>query len=225
MTEKDIIQETNRYYRARAPWHDDYMSYTNYDEMVKLLEPLVKPVQEAFAGRDVLEIACGTGTWTQVIARVANSVLATDVVDTMIDIAKVKTTGISTINYKAADAYSLGNIDAEFNAAFAADWWSHIPLSKIKQFLNALYSKLQTDSVVIFLDMLPDERLVGMTPHTDNEGNRIGVRTLPDGNEYEVIKNFQTKVELCDILEPFSKTIDYIEYDELKRWMIKYTLK
>ena len=136
MTEEDIIQETNRYYRARAVWHDDYMSYTNYDEMVKLLEPLVKLVQEAFAGRDVLEIACGTGTWTQVMARVANSVLATDVADTMIDIAKVKTTGISTINYKAADAYLLDNIDAEFNGAFAADWWSHMPLSKIKQFLH-----------------------------------------------------------------------------------------
>ena len=59
--------------------------------------------------------------------------------------------------------------------------------------------------------------------YLDDEGNRISIRTLPDGSRFQVVKNFPTEGELRETLSPFADDICYCEHDGLRRWLLAYT--
>jgi demethylmenaquinone methyltransferase/2-methoxy-6-polyprenyl-1,4-benzoquinol methylase len=75
------------YYARRAPEYEQIYHRPERQQDLRKLEQLVT---QAFCGLDVLEIACGTGYWTQFIAKQARSVLATDCNREVIDIAREK---------------------------------------------------------------------------------------------------------------------------------------
>src|ERR1044071_6980487 len=86
MNRKKILDEQLTYYRARAPEYDEWFMRTGrYDRgpehrsewfsegaiMEAALEPVVR-------GKQVLELACGSGRWTKYLARWTASTLAVD---------------------------------------------------------------------------------------------------------------------------------------------------
>ena len=220
MPAKDLIEEMNAYYARRAPWHDSYMSYTTPEAMEKLLAPLIKFVEPFIKDMNILEIACGTGNWTRVLSDRARSVTATDVSIETIRIARGKTSEVENIVYEVIDGYSIDELPGEFDVAFAADFWSHIPKSMIAPFLEKLKLRLKKNGRVIFLDMLYRKEFDEEGFFYDDEGNRISLRTLPDGSRFRVIKNFPSEAELGDTLKNFTTEFDYWEYRELKRWLL-----
>src|SRR5437016_12793062 len=72
-----------------------------------------------FAGRDVLEVACGTGYWTRVISGSAKSILATDINEEVLEIARHKTYPNRNVAFQIADAYTLANGTGHFSAGLA----------------------------------------------------------------------------------------------------------
>ena len=224
MSVTNLIEEMNDYYGERLPYHDKYMSYTNTLNMERLLGPVIRRFEGDIAGKDVLEIACGTGNWTQVLSKRAHSVVATDIHDEYLIVARKKNRQRDNITFKVADAYTLAGIDRSFNAAFGGDWFSHMPKSKIPIFIEALHSKLLPGSNVVMIDMLPNPELDKMFSHIDEEGNVIQKRALPNGKEYRVIKNFPTKKELLDYLKNDAMNVNYYEDRRLLRWVLSYTV-
>ena len=222
MTSRDLIEEMNAYYAHRAPWHDEYLSYVDDRQMEELLGPLIKRVEPMVRRRSVLEIACGTGNWTQVLSKRADSVLGVDVNESMLEIARTKTYGPGPVQFDTADAYNLNTIDRTFTAAFASDWWSHVPRPMLPRFLESLHGRLEPGAVVIFIDMLPQDDLGQIDTRFDDEGNRIDRRRLPDGQEYWVVKNFPTEIEIRTVLSNRAANIEYYEDDPLKRWLVTY---
>ena len=224
MVDRDYITEMNRYYSSCAPWHDEFMGYKSNEAMEALLRPIIEWIEPYMSDRDVLEIACGTGNWTQVLSKRAHSVLATDVNSAGIEIARKKPYVRDNVTFRVADAYTLEGVDGRFTAAFAADWWSHIPLAAIPAFVESLAGKLESGSPVVLLDMLPREELNRMFSHYDDEGNRISRRPLPNGEVFHVVKNFPTEQELRRAFARRAAEVDYKEHDALRRWVLTVTL-
>ena len=82
-----ISEETARYYAARAPEYDLSAGYLTLDaDPVRVAKK--KRYQQLFRGHDVLELACGTGYWTAVLAETAKSVVGIDVNPEMISRAQ-----------------------------------------------------------------------------------------------------------------------------------------
>jgi len=224
MNAKALIEQMNAYYKLHAPLHDGCMNYTGNAKMEKLLAPIIGCCEEYVTDKNILEIACGTGNWTQVLAKRARSVLATDVNETVLEIARTKSYSSDKIEFQVADAYSLNTIDGTFNAAFAADWWSHIPKSAISVFLKSLHGKLCPGARVIIIDMSFRD-IFARDYYLDEEGNAIYKRRLSNRQEFEVVKNFPTEKELIDIFYGIANDIEYREFNSLKRWMLTYTTK
>src|SRR5438874_920005 len=94
-------------------------------------------------GRRVLEVACGTGYWTVLVARTAAALVATDAVDEPMQIARAKEYGPHSVRFEIADAYALDPALGRFDAAMAIFWWSHVPRSRIGAFLSSLHAPLE----------------------------------------------------------------------------------
>ena len=224
MRNDDLIQQMNQYYNLRAGWHDSYMGYTSNAEMELLLAGVIQRFEKYLTDRDVLEVACGTGNWTQVLARRARSVTATDASQSAIDIALTKPYE-GSVTLKRVDAYALEELPGEFDVAFAGDWLSHVPKAAIPGFITGLHTRLRPGAKVIFLDMMASEHFDAETVSFDGDGNRVSERALLDGEKFMVVKNFPREKELRAIFAPFAIDVEYYVEEPLKRWLLIYTRK
>ena len=208
------------YYDKRVPWHDEYMSYRSNADMETLLGPIIKLFEQDIRDKEIIEIACGTGNWTQVLAKRARSVVATDASSTATEVAKRKLPAISNTVFEVADAYALKSMDRVFDVVFAADWWSHVPKSALTEFLSGVHHLLRVGGKAIFLDMMMNDFFAQEEAFQDDDGNRVSIRTLPDGSRFHVVKNFPTEGELREALSLFANDVFYFEHDGLHRWLL-----
>lgn len=205
------------YYARRAP---EYEQIYHRPERQQDLRKLEQVVTQAFCGLDVLEIACGTGYWTQFIAKRARSVLATDCNREVIDIARDKDYAPCTVSFVESDAYSLTNIEGTRSAGCSGFWWSHMPKSKLSIFIKALHSQLDDYAPVVLIDNRYVEGNSLPVSRHDAEGNTYQMRRLADGSEHEVLKNFPTMAELTTQLMPYAHDleIEFLTY----YWLATY---
>ena len=213
-----LTDDVARYYAARAQAYDASAGYV--DALAeRLREPIKERFREALMGRDVLEIACGTGYWTEVIAMAARSVLATDIDPGMIALARSRLSSIGNVRCQIADAYTLNGVQGYFTAAFSHWWWSHVPKSRVKEFLRVLHGKLVPGALVVFADQLPYE---WPDRRCDAEGNSLERRTVGDGRSWEIVKNFPTEKEITGHLAGLGVGTSYREYPESGYWALTY---
>src|SRR5688572_5301225 len=93
-----------KYYRDRA---QEYERIYHKPERQEDIRAGGQRLKEIFKGKSVLEIACGTGFWTEFISESADFVLATDVNQTVIDIAQSKGMDKRRVEFKVADLYTF----------------------------------------------------------------------------------------------------------------------
>ncbi len=213
-----LTDDVARYYAARAEVYDASAGYM--DALAEQLrEPIKTRFQQALRGYDVLEIACGTGYWTEVIAVAARSVLATDIDPGMISLARSKLGSVGNVRCEVADAYTLNSVHGCFTAAFSHWWWSHVPKSRLRELLSVLHKKLTPGALVVFADQLLYE---WADRRRDQEGNLLEHRTLRDGSRWEIVKNFPTEQEIAEQLAGLAAPFSYREYPEAGYWTLTY---
>src|SRR6185369_11802148 len=136
------------YYRRRAAEYEGvYAKPERQADLARLREIL----PQRLAGRRILEVACGTGYWTALVARTAGAVVATDAAREPLDLARAKAQ-VEAVRFETADAYSLPAQLGVFDGALAAFWWSHVPGRRIPEFLESLHARLEPGARVLLLD-------------------------------------------------------------------------
>ena len=173
-----------------------------------------------FGGRDVLEIACGTGYWTGFVAMRAASVLATDVNEEVLELARRKTYPRDNVSFARLDIYSREDFPHPFDAGLAAFWWSHVPRQSQGRFIEHFHRRLQPGAVVVLLDNRYVEGSSTPLARTDEHGNTYQTRTLDDGTRYEVLKNIPDESELTGALGNSALALEYVELDYF--WYVSY---
>ena len=180
------------YYRRRA---GEYERIYAWPERQDDLASLKKAIPEALRGCNVLEVACGTGYWTERISRTAKRIVATDIAPEPMGLARAKTYGCP-VEFHIADAYAIDPALGVFDGAFAGFWWSHVPLSRRTEFLQSLHARLAPGARVVMFDNRYVEGAMHPIVERDAEGNTYQRRALDDGSENRVLKNFPSREEL-----------------------------
>ena len=181
------------YYAKRAAGYERiYARPERQADLAELRERLGK----LFAGRKLLELACGTGWWTEAIAPYAAGVTALDVNEEVLAIARAKHYPQGRVTFAIGDAYAPPGLGRDHDGLFAGFWWSHVPIRRVDAFLAGAMRAVAPGALVAFLD----NRYVGGSStalsRTDAEGNTYQTRKLDDGSEHEVLKNFPTQADL-----------------------------
>lgn len=205
------------YYAARVLQYERVYAMPERQTELRALEAWL-PAQ--FAQRRVLEVACGTGWWTQHGARDAAAWLATDVNDQALAIARAKPMPPS-VRFARADAHALDGLPgAPFSAAFAGFWWSHVPRAALPAWLDGLHEQLEPGATVIFLDNRWVEGSSTPISRCDVDGNSYQQRALDDGSVHEVLKNFPSRADALHALGERARNADWIE--SAHYWLLAY---
>lgn len=181
------------YYARRAP---EYERFYDKPERQADLALLKKRVSALCAGRRVLEVACGTGWWTEALAPAAAQVTALDVNEETLRIARTKKLPPGRVEFLRADAYVLPDLGRRHELLFAAFWWSHVPLERLDAFLDGCVRAVAPGALLAFLDGRYVEGSSTPPSRRDAAGNSYQARTLEDGSAHEVLKNYPADSEL-----------------------------
>lgn len=218
MTTPHASPEMQQYYATRAPHYD---AVYRKPERARDLAFLTTHLPGRLHGKEVLEVACGTGWWTQHIAPVARRHVATDLTAQPLALARLRPC-VDQVEFVQADAYALPPSLGDFDAAFAGLWFSHVPRRARLPFLNSLHARLRPGARVLWLDNTDTQLKDFPIVETDADGDTFQARTLPDGSLHRVLKNFPTAAELAALLEPFAEGFEFRRLENF--WLCEYRL-
>jgi protein-L-isoaspartate O-methyltransferase len=196
------------YYRDRSAEYDAiYAKPERQDDLARLrdvLPPLV-------ADSTVLEIAAGTGYWTRTLSASAAAITATDINRETLNVARTREYGPASVTFQVADAYALHEVPGQFDTAFIGFFWSHVLRADLPRFLDGLHARLGSGARVIILD----NRYVpgSSTPisRTGPDGDTFQRRTLHDGRDYEIVKNFPARSQFTADIAAIGAEVEWTE--------------
>ena len=214
-----IDPDMRRYYAERAPYYDAVYLRPERAADIAFLRAWI-PAQ--LAGRRVLEVACGTGYWTQHLIPVAMGLTATDATAEPLSFARLRP-GADKAVFAEADAYALPDRLGRFDGAFAGLWLSHVPRRRIPEFLESLHARLEPGAVVVMIDNNEVQLKDLPIAETDGHGDSWQHRPLRDGSVHRVLKNFPTKVELESMVAGAAESSEYRMLENF--WAFRYRLR
>ncbi|HKA44895.1 MAG TPA: class I SAM-dependent methyltransferase [Burkholderiales bacterium] len=199
--------ELRKYYAARAREYEKIYEKPERQADLRKLEVLLP---DMLAGRRVLELACGTGYWTQFLIRKAEHIVAVDASPETLELAVAKELPSQQVEYQVADVYELSAALGTFDGAFAGFWWSHVPVRDQPRFLKSLDERLRPGARIALLDNRYVEGNSTPISHRDDDGNTFQRRRLDDGSEHVVLKNFPTEQQLRRVIGAYGRKMEFL---------------
>ncbi len=206
-----------RYYALRGiEMEEAFKCPGRASDTKQLAEELPRLVE----GLNVLEIACGTGYWTQFLAQRARSVTAVDINEELLALARAKKLPRERVSFLRHDAWELARLRGSFNAAVGLFWWSHIPQFRLRAFLTAVNRAVEPGSLVVFVDNLAQDCRRTPPVGVDSDGNSYQRRLLRSGEAFDIIKNYPSRRSIFDVLDGLGTDIRYHALECV--WMVSY---
>jgi 2-polyprenyl-3-methyl-5-hydroxy-6-metoxy-1,4-benzoquinol methylase len=196
-----VLRDQLEYYQARANEYDEwFFRQGRYDHgpehrtawfsEVALIEAALH--QELQSG-EVLELACGTGLWTQHLVRQHSRVVALDASPEAIAINRRRVQS-SVVEYVVTDLFTW-QPEARFDAVFFSFWLSHVPRIEFERFWAKVGASLQPNGRVFFIDSLLEQASTARD-HAPVDQSGLVKRRLNDGREYKIVKIFYEPASL-----------------------------
>ena len=208
------------YYAARAPEYDRVYGKPERQADLRAIE---RWLPAALGGRSLLEVACGTGYWTHFLAPVAPRILGVDASAETLAIARSRVPA-AHVQFVVGDAYRLPVAPGGFEAGFAGFWFSHVPRSRVAEFLRGFHAALAPGAKVVLLDNLfvPGSSTPLSERDGEGEGDTFQLRPLQDGSTHRVLKNFPSESELREAVAGAAREVRFHSWPYY--WALEYEL-
>jgi SAM-dependent methyltransferase len=201
------IAEQIRYYRARAPEYD-VTAYGNLDKVQPRIIAAVDALQPT--GR-TLELACGTGVWTEHLASRVSSLVAVDAAPEAVALARRRA---ANVQFVIADIFGFG-LRERVDTVFFAAWLSHVPTDRFTEFWARVAALVRLDGRVLFVDEAATEmHKESFVPGEDEVAERV----MSDGSVHRLVKIYWSPADLQLRLNELGWDAAVRQYDD--RWFI-----
>ena len=204
-----LLEEQKAYYAARAPEYDEWWLRTGrHDRGPEFRSRWIAETNEVRAalaafgayGR-ILELACGTGWWTQQLAEGAKEVTAVDASSEMIERcrARVETAGLGAerVRYVVADLWEW-TPERRYDEVFFGFWLSHVPEERFDAFWALVDAALAPGGRVFFVDSAASTGSSGASGA--GEAAETELREVAGGRRFEIVKRYYEPESLLDRL-------------------------
>jgi demethylmenaquinone methyltransferase/2-methoxy-6-polyprenyl-1,4-benzoquinol methylase len=203
---ENLLAEQARYYRERAGEYEDWwFRRGRYDHGPEANARWFADAAEAQAALErfapageVLELACGTGLWTERLAARADSVTAIDGSPEMLELCAARV-GDPRVRYLHADLFAW-EPDRTYDACFFGFWLSHVPTELFAAFWEKVGRAVGPEGRVFFVDSLRRVKASAVDHTLPDRGEETMLRRLADGREYQIVKLFHEPEPLREAL-------------------------
>ena len=229
MTADHLLQDQIDYYRARAGEYDEWWFRTGrYDRgpdfneqwrsEVAEVERAVAEWVKARRPRNVVELACGTGLFTRLLAPMVDKLTAIDASPEVLALNRARVTA-ENVEYLQADLFAW-RPSARYDAAFFSFWLSHVPEERFAAFWEAVAAALEPGGVAYLIDSAFDPTSTAKDHAVPGRDAGIVTRRLNDGREFRIVKLFyepaalETKLARVRFASRIRQTPRYFIYGE-----------
>ena len=198
------LQSMKTYYQQRASEYDEWFyRQGRYDRGLEANARWFSEADEVVAALEacsltgyVLELAPGTGIWTQRLIQTASTVTAVDASPEMIEINRAKVQS-ERVTYQLADLFTW-KPERTYDAVFFGFWLSHVPLERLDGFLQSVATMLRPGGKVFFVDGRREQTSTAINHQLPAAESQVMTRVLNDGRTFEIVKNFYDPAELAE---------------------------
>lgn len=197
------LQTMMTYYKERASEYDEWFyRQGRYDRgpegnvrWFAEVDEVDRALEELKMDGDVLELAPGTGIWTEKLVRTATSITAVDASMEMIAVNRAKVAS-ERITYLQADLFSW-RPERTYDGVFFGFFISHVPLERLDSFLASVAAMLHPGGKVFFVDGRREPSSTAIDHELPTQDSQVMMRKLNDGRTFEIVKNFYDPIELA----------------------------
>jgi SAM-dependent methyltransferase len=194
--EERVLADQRAYYRQRAPEYDEWWQRLGrYDRGEAAAQDWAAQVDEAstalqrFGARgDVLELAGGTGWWTERLVDSATTLTVVDASPETLELNRGRIGGRGQVDYVVADLFEWSP-NRTYDSVFFSFWLSHVPRNRFEGFWRMVGNALGPGGRVFLIDNRRPERS-WPTADVVDETPDVQHRTLNDGSAHRLVKIF-----------------------------------
>ncbi|MEZ5360457.1 MAG: class I SAM-dependent methyltransferase [Candidatus Zixiibacteriota bacterium] len=212
--------QTIEYYQKRAREYDKI--YFRNDSLRQAeIHYLYALSRRVLVGRDILDIACGTGFWTRIVSDAVQSVIGLDINSGTLEVAREKTYRCP-VDFIEGDFLNIGQLPKKVNGLLATFVMSHIKRQDYGALKETIARHVPPGSPIFFCD---NNLICEVKPELipDEEGiNTYKKRILENGEEYTILKNYFEADELKSIFSDWGEITDF--YFRKYYWAVCVTL-
>ncbi len=192
-----VLLEQIAYYRARAGEYDEwFLRQGRYDRGAEAnarwfaeVETVVRALDAFHPSGSVLELAAGTGLWTQRLASYATRLTAVDAAPEALAVNRRRLGERVGVEYVEADLFTW-RPEARYDVVFFGFWLSHVPAERFPAFWELVASALAPGGRAFFVDSLYTQESTARDHQLREPEAARSTRRLNDGREYEIVKVF-----------------------------------
>lgn len=209
------LEEQVRYYRVRAPEYDAWAerrgSYDRgplNDGWLAEKQRLTAALRDFKPTGNVLEIAGGTGQWTERLVRSASSLTVVDAAPEAIEENRRRLGDVARgVDYQVADFFEW-TPRQRYDVVFFSYWLSHVPPARFEAFWERVAACLNPGGRVFLIDNVATAHAARLDPEIRGDDDTTVLRPAPDGNLYRIWKVLWEPVQLEMLLATLGWSVE-----------------
>jgi demethylmenaquinone methyltransferase/2-methoxy-6-polyprenyl-1,4-benzoquinol methylase len=219
------LSEQVRYYRARAPEYDAWAERRGAfdrglqnDGWFAEQQRLAAALRDFQPTGDVLEIAGGTGQWTERLAGHADSLTVVDAATEALEQNELRLRAAGhRVDYVRTDFFTW-QPPRRYDVVFFSYWLSHVPPDYFESFWERVAACLAPDGRVFLIDNIATGQAASLDPETPGGDGVSVMRPAPDGRIYRVWKVLWRPEELRAALAGLGWTFEVFSTGSYFMW-------